>query len=286
MLGKLHPDFDDEAGPVGHNDTVSQVAFSANGRELASSGWDGTLCVWDLTTLKQRHLLDGHVGAVNGVAYLSPTQSWTPCLADLADEFLLSGGADGTLRIWNASTGKAVRVTPGFGSISHLCLDPDGKHVWLADTPRPNPPHYFLLCDLTKTKDSARIIRQVGGIRWIAASTDERYVAVSNAAGHLMVWNIEKRLHDQPDHFWQAEQGELMGLAFSPDATLLASAGSDGTVKLWNPTNKELRGVCRGHEGDAFDVAFSPDGHRLASCGKDGTVRIWDVSLTIRDGTR
>jgi len=281
MLANLHPGFDDEAGPIGHGGTVSQVAFSADGRELASSSWDGRVCVWDMATKKQRHLLEGHEGAVNCVAYLSDKGNWTSVLKDMWDSFLLTAGVDGTLRIWNTATGVGVRVASGYGAISHFCLDPDGQHVWLAVTPRQNPPHYFLLADLHKAEDSAKLIRQVGGIRHVAASVDEHYAAVSSADGRLRVWGIEKRLHHDPHHVWQAQQGELLGVAFSPDAKLLASAGADGTVKVWNPANEDLLGVCRGHEGAVFDVVFSPDGHRLASCGKDGTVRIWDVTPLI-----
>lgn len=285
-VANFHPGLDDSEGPVGHDDTVSQVAFSPDGGELASSGWDGQVCVWNITTNKQRHILEGHEGAVNGVSYLPAGRSWSlkSKFAGRYSSCLLSAGADGTLRIWDTTTGEELRATSGFGPVSHFCLDPDGEHVWLAVTPRESPPHYLMLGDLKKTTDSAKLIRQVGGIRHVAASVDERYAAVSRADGRLRVWDMEQKLSQNPHHDWQAQQGELMGVAFSHDAHFLASAGSDGTVKLWNPATGELLATCEGHEGDAYDVAFSPDGRWLASCGKDGKALIWSMAK-VRDGS-
>jgi WD40 repeat protein len=68
-------------------------------------------------------------------------------------------------------------------------------------------------------------------------------------------------------------------VAFSADGTRLASAGDDGTVRLWDPTSGEQLLVLRGHAGLVSSVAFSPDGSRLASVGADGYVRVWALDL-------
>jgi WD40 repeat protein len=67
-------------------------------------------------------------------------------------------------------------------------------------------------------------------------------------------------------------------VAFSPDGKTLASAGADGTVRLWDVgTRRALDQPLEGHNGVAYGVAFSPDGKTLASAGADGTARLWDV---------
>lgn len=70
----------------------------------------------------------------------------------------------------------------------------------------------------------------------------------------------------------------VRSVAFSPDGRLLASAGSDRTIRLWDPALGGAVGALEGHEDNVREVAFSPDGATLASASNDRTVRIWDVA--------
>jgi WD40 repeat protein len=101
--------------------------------------------------------------------------------------------------------------------------------------------------------------------------------------------SVECRAEALTGSIWSASGGPRLRRMHGPDGTAygvaldraglrMATAGSDGQVKVWDMTQGRLLHVFRGHDGWTAGVAFSPDGFRLASAGQDGTVRIWDVS--------
>lgn len=70
--------------------------------------------------------------------------------------------------------------------------------------------------------------------------------------------------------------GSVNSIAFHPQETTLASAGEDGTVRLWNPLEGSQLAVLKGHRGSVHTVAFAPDGTQLASGGADMSIKLWD----------
>jgi WD40 repeat protein len=110
----------------------------------------------------------------------------------------------------------------------------------------------------------------------LAWAANEGRVALADAAAWL-ARGAPRRGREFPAH-----AGGVTGVAFSPSAALLASAGSDGVVRLWAcPAGEDVPSrperELKGHSGPVWGVAFSPDGQSLASAGEDGTVRLWEA---------
>ncbi len=75
----------------------------------------------------------------------------------------------------------------------------------------------------------------------------------------------------------RADSREVWSVTWSPDGKRLATAGTEGTVKIWDAVNGRPLQVLNGHTGEVKSVVWSPDGRRLASGGQDQTVRIWEL---------
>jgi WD40 repeat protein/serine/threonine protein kinase len=290
----------------GHEDMVVSLAFSPDGKTLASGGADNLIRLWDVVAGKAiGEPLGGHEGVVSGVAF-SPD-----------GKMLASAGGEATIRLWDAGTGKplgeplngrgyvvlSVAFSPdgnvlasgcadrairlwsvptrkalgeplrGHGSsITNVIFCPDGRTFASAG----GADSTVRLWDATTGTALGEPLGQEGTAEGVAFSPDGKVLASAGGDASIRLWNVEsgQAMHEP----LRGHEGVVSDVAFSPDGKMLASAGFDKTIRLWDPgTGKPLGEPLRGHEGVILSVAFSPDGRLLASGGGDGTIRLWDV---------
>jgi WD40 repeat protein/serine/threonine protein kinase len=201
---------------------VASVAFSPDGRRLASAG----TCVLVRDAADGAHPLriDGHAGRVVCVAF-SP-----------AGDLLATAGQDRAVKLWDALTGKEQRTFRGLeGKVNSVAFDPGGTRL--------------------------------------AAAAEDRTVKVWDARTGEQLLTLPGR----PWNVFHLPVG-IRTLAFSPDGRHLAVAGGDRIVRVWDATTGHEVYAFRGHTCPVRGVAFSPDGRRLASAGEDQAVKVWDVT--------
>ncbi|MFI9240638.1 helix-turn-helix domain-containing protein [Streptomyces sp. NPDC053079] len=247
-----------EAALDGMQDSVLAVAFSPDGRRLAAAGQDDTASVWDLSDRRRTAVLASHLGPVHGIAF-SPD-----------GRRLSTAGEDGTLRLWTPHAGE-LAVRPATAWLD-AALSPDRSLLAVAGQDG--------TVRLRGMRDRAVRTLRVSDrpVRAVAFSRDGSLIAAGDGRGTATVWRTASP--DRPVHSWQAHARAVTSVAFRPgDPSSLATAGEDGTARLWRTDGAAPRLEQRllGHEDAVYRVLFL-DGATLATASQDNTARIWRAS--------
>jgi WD40 repeat protein len=239
------------------------VAFSPDGKALASVGVDRRIRLWDPSTGRPLRTLAGHADTIRAIAF-APT-----------GKLMASASIDNTVRLWDASTGRQIGE-PIRTYTNFLAFAPNGKT--LAFDMRGEG---ICLWDVAAAKTSRTIRCRASSVTF---SPNGRILAaaVNVPEGIIQLWDTETG-----NEMWQAKGHRRAALfvAFSPDGKTLVSGGgydgdlvipAHGEIKFWDPiTGKERRSI-PGLTGMVDAVCFSPDGKYLASGGRRGPMVLWD----------
>jgi len=213
--------------------------------------------------------------------------------------YFASGSKDQTLKLWDANTKELIHnFTEHSERVQTAAFSPDGR--WLVSGGDGNTLHWWQLKDNKKiaTLESPAdtpFQKEYSGFYSTNFSPNGDYLAAANWDGNVLIWDTKSRQlrhHISPVQsipywkFWadKAVMTQAAGhsdsvndVAFSPDSKLLASAGFDNLIKIWDVETGGLVNTLEGHDDWVVSVKFSPDGRLLASGSQDRSIHIWDV---------
>jgi WD40 repeat protein len=242
------------------------VTYSPDEKWIASASGDQTIKVWDAAAGQLLRTLKGHASEVLGLAF-SPDGSR-----------LASVSPDGTVKVWALMTSQESRLLRGRGSVvGRLAYSPDGTKL-ASTAPRDSA---VSLWDVKTGQAIHTFPYEVTGppsnpradLFPVTFCPDSR-IAAGTADGSVWVWDVRTR--EVKKHFHHS--GVVLALASSPDGSLLASAGDDKVVVIWDSNTGGVIHRLPGHTDLVTSLAFNRDGTRLASCGIDKTVKVWDTT--------
>lgn len=300
-----------------HGDAVLSLAYSPDGRHLASSSKDGTVRVWNLANGREVLAYRRHTEAVRAVAWdpkgryivsasgpeihlWNPKdgqliRSWkthTRAINSLAispdGQQIASGGDDRTVYVWDHDADKPRRE---FGSkeieapVQSLAWSPNGKLLaWVesggnsAGTLRVYEPD----AEAAKRLRFASLVHQSGAFQ-LAYAPDGRHIATcGERVARLFVAPNVGGITDgsvgMRRYEFAGHTGLVTALTFSPDGKYLATGSADQLVRVWEVGVPDRPWrVFQGHDDQISSLAFSPDGQTLASSSLDQSIRLWSL---------
>jgi len=283
----------------GHTGGVRSVVYSKGGERMYSAGADGRVLRWDVSGDKRQgvDVLASPNASVNRVVAVSPDEKYVAVgnerniqlidLSDPASPNLLDGhdgivfdlvflpdgsgfisvGIDGSIKRSNYATFTPIG-NPG-GRVEKLAISADGKTLAAGGVDG----NVYLYDLRNNNLQSTLAVKTEKAVTAVAFSANGQYLAFGDLAGKITIQDIvAKATYAELN----GHESRVADLRFNGLSTLLASAGWDGTAKLWVVKDIfDLPTILNDHQDYVNAVSFSPDGHHLATASFDNLVRVW-----------
>ncbi len=298
---------------TGHTLPVNDLDFSDDGALLVSGADDLTMRIWDVASGTESAVFEGQLHPVrsvdvspdgrlvlttgfNGIAFLWDVRSQTraasvnapryPSISDGefapdGDTFALAFGT-GLTQTYRTATQQPLQAFPADTLlVERIAYGPDGEQIAMGTG---FPSDETLVWNTSTEALTLALDGAVGAVHGLDIAPDGVTMALGGSAGGFEIWQLSADNTDA-QRLWALEQAHpdgLFDLTFNPDGTLLATAGFDGVVRLWDVESGELAGEVRGTQAarSVLAVAFSADGRTLAAAGEATDIWLWQATVS------
>ena len=199
-------------------------------------------------------------------------QRWVQSLAISTDsQWLVSGGDDQTLRLWNLKTGgKSLTLRRYDGAVTAVAFHPDGKRIAVGTYDGE-----LQVCEAASGKLSRTLERQGVAEGKSVDDGGRSIIKKESADDTLVTWDA--RDGTELLTFQQGNEYDVTTAAFSPDGKRILTGDGENELKIWDTDNGDEVRTLRGHSETVTSAAYSPSGKQIVSASWDDTLRLWDA---------